>query len=638
MFENILYIALAILGLGFLIFIHEFGHYLMAKRVGMRVEVFSIGFGNAIYSWKRNGVKWQIGWLPFGGYVKIAGMQKEKGIDPYKIKDGYFGKKPIDRIKVSIMGPLANLVFAFLVCSIIWMLGGRAQPFSRFTKHIGFIDEKSKLYEKGVRPGDSITRYDNRVYNNFQDVMYSAAANDKPINIKGFNIDYYENTKLPYDYTLHSYEMKSSVIKDMNTIGVLGPAQQLFYQTSKSPISDLFDLSKSGIKDNDRILWADGEFIFSIMQLDELINSPTAFLTIQRKNKIFHVKTPRIKIQDLKVNRYDKEEIDDWRHESKMKENFSDLFFLSYYFNENGVIETPIDLVDEKEAKKFFCDYRSPFFTQIKRGDRIIAVNGKKVSSAAEILPLLQQKKILMLVQRADEKEVVSWKSADESLTKYYSKDDITKVLSSIGTKKPIYSSNNIVLLKPVSPKKLKDISLNNNQKQWLLTKVYGTKKVDEKKEKKFFEVFNDKYVLEMPFMLSDQKIKYNPNPVSQFIGFFSQMGHIISSLFTGQIKFKWLAGPIGIVQIIHQSWKNGGKEALYWLAFVSMNLGFINLLPIPALDGSHIIFAIIEKIRRKPLSIKIIETLNIAFFILLFLGLIYLSYQDVLRIIKGIF
>jgi regulator of sigma E protease len=77
MFESILYLALAILGLGFLIFIHELGHYIVARREGMRVEVFAIGFGKPIYSWMFQGVKWQICMLPFGGYVKIAGMQKE---------------------------------------------------------------------------------------------------------------------------------------------------------------------------------------------------------------------------------------------------------------------------------------------------------------------------------------------------------------------------------------------------------------------------------------------------------------------------------------------------------------------------------------------------------------------------------
>ena len=59
------------------VFIHELGHYWMARRVGMRVESFGIGFGRPIVTWLHNGVKWNICWLPFGGYVKIAGMEKE---------------------------------------------------------------------------------------------------------------------------------------------------------------------------------------------------------------------------------------------------------------------------------------------------------------------------------------------------------------------------------------------------------------------------------------------------------------------------------------------------------------------------------------------------------------------------------
>ncbi len=65
-FFNIIF---AILGLGFLVFIHELGHYIVARRKGMKVEAFSIGFGKAIYSWKFQDVNWQIGILTFGGYV-----------------------------------------------------------------------------------------------------------------------------------------------------------------------------------------------------------------------------------------------------------------------------------------------------------------------------------------------------------------------------------------------------------------------------------------------------------------------------------------------------------------------------------------------------------------------------------------
>jgi regulator of sigma E protease len=159
MIVNILYILLTFLGLGFLIFIHELGHYFAAKKVGMKIEVFSIGFGKPIYSFKRNGVKWQICMLPFGGFVKIAGMEKEGDIEPSQIKDGFFGQKPFSRIKVSLAGPLVNLVFAFLAFSIIWTCGGRKKNFSEYTKKIGFVEQQSNLYfEKGDKFSHSVEK------------------------------------------------------------------------------------------------------------------------------------------------------------------------------------------------------------------------------------------------------------------------------------------------------------------------------------------------------------------------------------------------------------------------------------------------------------------------------------------------
>ena len=149
MFTSIFYLLMAILGLSFLIFIHELGHYFMARRVGMRVETFSIGFGHPIYSWVRDGVKWQIGWLLFGGYVKIAGMEGAEKQDPYTIKDGYFGKRPIDRILVSLMGPLVNIVFAFIAFTLLWSAGGREKKFSESTHKIGWIDQQSQLCSQG---------------------------------------------------------------------------------------------------------------------------------------------------------------------------------------------------------------------------------------------------------------------------------------------------------------------------------------------------------------------------------------------------------------------------------------------------------------------------------------------------------
>ncbi len=204
--ENILYIILAILGLGFLIFIPELGHYFMAKKRKMRIETFSIGLGNAIFSWKVNGVKWQLGWLPFGGFVKIAGMQEENGVEPHDIKDGFFGKKPIDRILVAIMGPFINLVFAFLAFSIIWSFQGRDKPFGEFTNKIGYIDPKSVLYEHSVKPGDEILEYNYKKYKGFIDVIYSSVMNGREIDIKGNQISYTQHKKAFFHYNLKTYK------------------------------------------------------------------------------------------------------------------------------------------------------------------------------------------------------------------------------------------------------------------------------------------------------------------------------------------------------------------------------------------------------------------------------------------------
>ena len=82
MIYSILYAALAVFALGFLVFVHELGHYFVARREKMRVEAFSIGFGRPILAWKNKGVHWQIGWIPFGGYVKIAGMDSKDSFSP----------------------------------------------------------------------------------------------------------------------------------------------------------------------------------------------------------------------------------------------------------------------------------------------------------------------------------------------------------------------------------------------------------------------------------------------------------------------------------------------------------------------------------------------------------------------------
>ena len=288
---SIIYIILALLGINLLIFIHELGHYLVARREGMRVEVFSIGFGKPILSWSRKGVKWQLCPLLFGGYVRIAGMEKEGKLEPYEVPNGFYSKKPLARIKVALAGPVVNLVFALLVFAGIWISGGRQKPFWQFTKLIGHIDTKSELYEKGIRPGDEVTSYNGEPFSGYKDLEYASLLNGRPTSIEGYKIDYYTAKKTPYDYTLTPYNLQ----KNFKSIGILRPAMYLINGGSRYFNNSV---KQSGIEAGDRIVWVDGELIFSLAQLDSLLNSDKVLLTIEREGEVFLGKVPRIPLKD----------------------------------------------------------------------------------------------------------------------------------------------------------------------------------------------------------------------------------------------------------------------------------------------------------------------------------------------------
>ena len=151
-FESIFTLLLAILGLGFLVFIHELGHFWMARRAGMKVEAFSVGFGRPIISWIKNGVRWQISWIPFGGFVKIAGMQKENGQEPHEVTEGFYSKSPWQRIQVSFMGPAVNIVFGLLLFGILWLSGGVKNRFrNSLTASAGLIPRQHSMKKACAR-------------------------------------------------------------------------------------------------------------------------------------------------------------------------------------------------------------------------------------------------------------------------------------------------------------------------------------------------------------------------------------------------------------------------------------------------------------------------------------------------------
>lgn len=116
-------------------------------------------------------------------------------------------------------------------------------------------------------------------------------------------------------------------------------------------------------------------------------------------------------------------------------------------------------------------------------------------------------------------------------------------------------------------------------------------------------------------------------------ISIFKQMFITVGYLFTGGIKLNQLSGPVGIYSIVGQTSKNGVANVIYLMAFLSINVGFINLLPIPAFDGGHILFIIIEKIKGSPVNPELENKIHTVFLMLLMLLMLVITFNDILRL-----
>lgn len=153
-----IYLAAVGLVLGVLVFVHEFGHYAVAKLCGVRVEVFSLGFGKRLWGFRRGDTDYRISLLPLGGYVKMAGenpMETRTG-DP-----GEFTSHPRwQRFLIAIAGPVMNILLAIVVLTGVFMVRHEYFAFQKLPVDVFFVKPNSPAEKAGIRPGDRIVQID----------------------------------------------------------------------------------------------------------------------------------------------------------------------------------------------------------------------------------------------------------------------------------------------------------------------------------------------------------------------------------------------------------------------------------------------------------------------------------------------
>lgn len=182
------YIIPFVVVLTIIVFVHELGHYWVARRCGVRVEVFSIGFGPELFGWNdRNGTRWKISAVPLGGYVKFFGdADATSNVDSSAVarmseedrKVSFHYKALPARAAIVAAGPVANFIFAILIYAALFSLVG--QPFT--PPVVGSVVEGGAAEAAGLQPGDRILTADGNTIQRFEELRaYVALRAETPI-------------------------------------------------------------------------------------------------------------------------------------------------------------------------------------------------------------------------------------------------------------------------------------------------------------------------------------------------------------------------------------------------------------------------------------------------------------------------
>ena len=245
-------IAVAI-GLGVMVLVHEWGHFVVARFFGVRVEVFSIGFGPRLFGVKRGPTDYRLSALPLGGYVRMAGDNpaEERRGDP----DEFLSKPRWQRVLIALAGPTTNFLMAVVLTAALFMHGGEQPSYADKPVVVAGVVKDSPAQKAGIQPGDRIVSFagvKNPTWDRVAlELALSAPGHSEPVTIE-------RDGRL----------ITTSVQSEPQPFAVLGyPAEPVIVGS----VAHGMPAERAGLKEGDAIVAANGQKLMAPSQFSEVV-------------------------------------------------------------------------------------------------------------------------------------------------------------------------------------------------------------------------------------------------------------------------------------------------------------------------------------------------------------------------------
>jgi len=255
--------------IGILVFVHEFGHFIMAKRAGVRVEKFSLGMGPKLFGFKKGDTEYVLSALPLGGYVKMAGENPDE--KPTGAPDEFQSKTVWQRAKIAATGPLTNIVLAFIIMPLVFMVG----TYSEGPAKVGYVEKGSPAERAGFMAGDLIGEINGRSISDWTKALTLIAVNP--------------DTDVTVIIERQGEKKTLTLRPDMATelkIGTSGLVPDIPAEIGK--LKPGFPAEQAGVMVNDKIIAVDGKTIYHWNQFSTLVRDSRGSkltLTLERNGQ-----------------------------------------------------------------------------------------------------------------------------------------------------------------------------------------------------------------------------------------------------------------------------------------------------------------------------------------------------------------